>query len=83
MRTMRHPDLPGRTWTGPERAARVRRKSGWIDVDDDQARPATSATKDVWVDHASALGIDTDGLTKDQLIDAVDQLTGNAGTDDS
>lgn len=34
--------------------------------------PNRSDTKAVWVDHAEAQGIDTDGMTKDEVIDAVE-----------
>jgi hypothetical protein len=38
---------------------------------DDDARPAKSASKADWEAYAATQGIDTDGLTKDEIIDAV------------
>lgn len=40
------------------------------DVADD-GRPAKSASKAEWEDYAAAQGVDPDGLTKDEIIDAV------------
>lgn len=37
-------------------------------------RPAANAKKATWVSYAQARGIDTEGLTKNQLVDAVDKL---------
>lgn len=34
--------------------------------------PAQSATKQEWVDYAEARGVDTAGMTKDQIIESVD-----------
>lgn len=36
--------------------------------------PAVSASKAVWAEHAAALGVDTEGLTKPQLREAVEEL---------
>lgn len=36
--------------------------------------PALSANKPEWEKHAKSLGIDTEGLTKDELIEAVNDL---------
>lgn len=43
-------------------------------------RPALRAEKDIWVDFADHLGIDTAGLTKTQIIEKVDEhpYTGRA-----
>lgn len=34
--------------------------------------PNRSDTKDVWINHAESQGIDTDGMTKDEVIAAVE-----------
>lgn len=40
-------------------------------VNGPDAAPNVNDKKDVWVEHASTLGIDTDGMTKDQVIAAI------------
>lgn len=39
--------------------------------DDDGGAPAKSATKGEWEAYAASQGVDTDGMTKDEIIDAV------------
>ena len=68
MPRLTHPDLPGRAIDVDEAKARNRRKSGWVDAVVE--RPNVSDTKDVWVDYARTKGVDVDGKTKQQLIDA-------------
>ena len=38
---------------------------------DDGGAPAKSATKSEWESYADSQGVDTDGMTKDDIIDAV------------
>lgn len=52
-----------------ESRARNRRASGWVDVVE---RPNVSDPKSDWVDYATAQGVDVDGKTKQELIDATD-----------
>jgi hypothetical protein len=74
-----HPKLDTTVDVNPRQAA-VLEQSGWVDPAEPQPaavgdRPADSVTKDVWVDYAESLGLDTAGLTKQQIIDAVDDLS--------
>lgn len=69
MPEMTHPDLDGVTIVVDDRRAANRREAGWVDVID---RPNVSDTKDVWVAYAATQGVDVDGLTKAELIDATD-----------
>lgn len=50
---------------------RLEQSEKWVRVDSEEARPNVSDPKDVWVTYAQAKGVDTEGLTKDELIDAV------------
>ena len=45
-------------------------------------QPAKNARKDVWVKHASALGVDVEGLTRAEIISAVEELV-EAGEDEA
>ena len=47
---------------------------GTGNVGEDPSRPAETAAKPEWVAYARSRGIDTDGLTKPKLVEAVDQL---------
>lgn len=55
------------TYSQPQR--RLERSDSYVRVEDD--RPAQSASKDEWAEHAEAVGVDVEGLTKDEIIDAV------------
>lgn len=41
------------------------------DEDDVPGRPRVNDSRGTWADHAESMGIDTEGLTKDQIRDAV------------
>lgn len=56
----------GHTSTQADLDATPAEKAGGSDV------PTQSDTKAVWVDYAEARGVDTDGLTKDEIIAAVE-----------
>lgn len=66
MPRLTNPALPGVVIDVDEAKARNRRASGWVDVVDE---PNQSAPKDDWVAYRNSQGVDTDGLTKQQLID--------------
>lgn len=51
-------------------ATPAEKAAGDSDAATDEA-PNKSANKSEWVDYAEAQGIDTDGMTKDEIIDAV------------
>lgn len=50
------------------------RYNGWREKSaaETDALPSPSAKKDEWVERAEALGVDTDGMTKPQLQEAVE-----------
>lgn len=50
---------------------RLARDDRWELVPDEAAAPAHSATKAEWVAYAESQGIDVEGLTRDEIIDAV------------
>lgn len=68
MPRLHHPDLDV-TIDVDENRARNRRASGWVDVVE---RPNVSDPKDDWVAYAETQGVDPDGLTKADLIDATE-----------
>lgn len=68
MPLMHAPD--GRQRIVPDRSIPGYQARGWNVAGQTDDPPAKSDVKAVWVDYASSRGIDTDGMTKDQIIAA-------------